>query len=237
MSAKSFVNAANVATAGSLGAGFVAVILASRHEFAWAAAMVCLAVVLDVLDGVLARRFALCSPFGSQLDSLADVVSFGLAPALLLYLAVLESIPVAGVAASLMFLLAGAWRLARFHLIEEPYRFIGVPIPVAGVIAAGIAAWAPSAGLTLAITVVLSALMVSEIPFPTWRALVRLVRVRRAVEVEGATLVETGGRLLGRDHAADRLGATQRARARRKGDEREPEQDQDERVRAPTLAG
>jgi CDP-diacylglycerol--serine O-phosphatidyltransferase len=192
MSAKSFVNAANVVTAGSLGTGFVAVILAGQHEFAWAAGMVSVAVMLDVLDGLVARRFSLCSPFGSQLDSLADVVSFGLAPALLIYLAVLESIPVAGVAACLIFLLAGAWRLARFPLIEEPYRFIGVPIPTAGVIAAVTAALAPAAGLTLAITVVLSALMVSEVPFPTWRAVGRLVRVRRAVKVEDATLVEAG---------------------------------------------
>jgi CDP-diacylglycerol--serine O-phosphatidyltransferase len=191
-SAKRFVNPPNVVTAGSLGVGFVAVILAGQHEFEWAAGMVCLAVAFDVLDGALARRLSLCGPFGSQLDSLADIVAFGVAPALLLYLGGLRSIPVAGVAACLMYLLAGAWRLARFPLIDEPYRFIGVPIPTAAVIVAGMVAWAPPAGLTLAITVVLAALMVSEVPFPTWRAVGRLIRPRRTVEVEEPRMVGAG---------------------------------------------
>ena len=190
-SAKSFVNAANVATGASLGTGFVAVILAGQNEFVWATGMVALALVLDVLDGVLARRLSLCGPFGAQLDSLADIVSFGVAPALLLYLEGLNTIPVAGVAACLAFLLAGAWRLARFRLIEEPYRFIGLPIPTAAIIAAGAAAWAP-AGLALAVALALAALMVSEIPFPTHRAVGRLLLHRRAVDVEDATLVEAG---------------------------------------------
>jgi CDP-diacylglycerol--serine O-phosphatidyltransferase len=179
-SAKSFVNPPNVVTAASLGIGFVAIILAGQHEFWWAAGMISLAVALDVLDGVLARHLSLCGPFGSQLDSLADMVAFGVAPALLLYLGGLRSIPVAGVAACLMFVLGGAWRLARFPLIDEPYRFIGVPIPTAGLIAAGTVACGPEAALTLAIAVVLAALMVSEVPFPTWRAVGRLLRPRRA---------------------------------------------------------
>jgi CDP-diacylglycerol--serine O-phosphatidyltransferase len=191
-SAKSFVNAANVMTAGSLGTGFVALILAGQHEFVWATGMLTVALVLDLLDGYVARRFSLCGPFGSQLDSLADVVSFGVAPALLLYLGGLESIPVAGVAACLMFLLAGAWRLARFPLIEEPYRFIGLPIPTAGIIAAATAALAPAAWIMVAVAVVLAALMVSEIPFPTHREVARLARPRRSVEMEDATLADAG---------------------------------------------
>jgi CDP-diacylglycerol--serine O-phosphatidyltransferase len=191
-SARSYVNAANVVTAASLGSGFIALILAGQHEFGWAAGMVCLAMVLDVLDGMLARKLSLCGPFGTQLDSLADVVSFGVAPALLLYLGVLKSVPVAGVAACLAFLLAGAWRLARFPLIEEPYRFIGLPIPTAGIIASGIAVWAPGGVLALAVTFILAALMVSEIHFPTHRAVGRLLRPRRGVEVEEGALVEAG---------------------------------------------
>jgi CDP-diacylglycerol--serine O-phosphatidyltransferase len=192
MSAKSFVNAANVVTGANLGSGFIALILAGQREFGWAAAMVCLAMVLDVLDGMLARKLSLCGPFGTQLDSLADVVSFGVAPALLLYLGLLESVPVAGVAACLAFLLAGAWRLARFPLIEEPYRFVGLPIPMAGIIASGMAVWSPGRGIALAVAFILAALMVSEIQFPTHRAVARILRPRRGVEVEEPALVEAG---------------------------------------------
>jgi CDP-diacylglycerol--serine O-phosphatidyltransferase len=192
VSARSFVNAANLATAGSLGTGFIVLILAGQHEFTWAAGMVVLALVLDVLDGVLARKLSVCGPFGTQLDSLADVVSFGVAPALLLYLGGLDSVPVVGVAACLAYLLAGAWRLARFPLIEEPYRFVGLPIPTAAIIAAGMAVWSPGRALTVAVAFVLAALMVSEISFPTHRAIGRLLRPRRNVEIEEPVLAEAG---------------------------------------------
>lgn len=169
--ARSFVNGANLMTAASLAAGFVALMLASRGELVWAAAAVGVAAVLDSLDGLLARRLSVCGPFGCQLDSLADMVAFGAAPALMLALGVFDGIPLVGVPVCIAFVLCGAWRLARFPLIAESHRFLGLPIPPAGVIAAVLAALTPPAGLALAVTLVLTALMVSEVPFPTFRRL------------------------------------------------------------------
>ncbi len=209
-SSKSFVTAPNLLTAGRLSAGFVALILASRHELDWAAAVIVAAVCLDVADGALARRLGLCSPFGAQLDSLADIVSFGAAPALMLYAGVLGAIPVAGVGACLAFLLCGSFRLARFPLIEEPHRFLGLPIPSAGLIAAAVAAWAPSAGVALAMTLALAALMVSEVPFPTLRS---LRPSRRRVEVKEATPaagVSANGVLLARAPTTVESGVVER---------------------------
>jgi CDP-diacylglycerol--serine O-phosphatidyltransferase len=182
-SAKSFVNAPNLLTAGRLAVGFVALILAGRQELVWAAGMTVAAVVVDTVDGAVARRLGLCTPFGCQLDALADIVSFGAAPALMLQAGVLGAIPVAGVGACLAFLLCGSWRLARFPLIEEPHRILGLPIPVAGLIAAVVAAWAPPSGFALAMTLAMAALMVSEVPFPTLRTLWQLRGLRgRAVQ-------------------------------------------------------
>jgi CDP-diacylglycerol--serine O-phosphatidyltransferase len=182
---KDHLSGPNLLTSASLAAGFVALILAGQGDIGWAAGAVAVAAALDSLDGLLARRLRSSGGFGSQLDSLADVVSFGVAPALMLHLAVLQTVPVAGVAACLGFVLCGAWRLARFPLVEEPHRFIGLPIPPAGVVAAFVAAAVPSAGLALGVTVVLAVLMVGVIPFPTLLSIGRVLRrPRHRVQVE-----------------------------------------------------
>lgn len=189
-SAKSFVNGPNLLTALGLAAGFVALMLASQGEFAWAAGAVGVAAVLDSVDGLLARRLGLSGPFGSQLDSLADMVAFGAAPGLMLYLGVLEDLPVAGVGACLAFVLAGAWRLARFAAIEDSeHRFLGLPIPPAGLIAAVIAAAGPSPAVAVGLTVVLTVLMISEVPFPTITSLARRVVSRRRAHSEESALI------------------------------------------------
>ena len=195
-SAKSFVNWPNVLTASSLAGGFVALILAGRGEVRWAAGTIAVCLVLDVLDGVLARRLSLCGPFGAQLDSLADIVAFGVAPALMLYTSALGSIPVAGLAVCLVYLVCGAWRLARFPLVEHPRRFIGLPIPTAAVFAVGAAVWPLPAGVALAVALVLSALMISEVPFPTHRMIRRAPRPARPVELGEPRLVRSRSRRL-----------------------------------------
>lgn len=189
-SARSFVNGPNLLTAISLVAGFVALLLASQGEFVWAAGAVGVAAALDSVDGLLARRLGVCGPFGAQLDSLADMVAFGAAPALMLYLGALHEIPVAGVGACLAFMLSGAWRLARFPLIENAHRFLGLPIPPSGVIAATLTALFPIPGLVLAVTLVLTALMVSEVRFPTLWTVWRTLRARRRRREEAALVTE-----------------------------------------------
>ncbi|HLM27675.1 MAG TPA: CDP-diacylglycerol--serine O-phosphatidyltransferase [Thermoleophilaceae bacterium] len=177
---------ANLLTSGNLAAGFLALILAEQGDFAWAAGCVGTAALCDSVDGLVARLTKSECEFGSQLDSLADLVSFGIVPALAVYLSVVESVPVAGIAACLGFLLCGAYRLARFQVDEESRRrFVGLSIPPSGLIVVGLAAVQAPRGLTLAVVIVLSLLMVSRIPFPTLAEIRRLTlaparRARRA---------------------------------------------------------
>ena len=177
------VNPANLLTSGNLAAGFLALILVQQGDYAWAAGCVVAAAVFDSVDGLVARLTRSECEFGSQLDSLADLVSFGIVPAIAVYLSVLESVPVAGIAACLGFLLCGAYRLARFQVDEESRRrFVGLSIPPSGLIAVGLAAVEAPRGLTLAVVAVLSLLMVSRIPFPTLAEVRRLTQgpARRA---------------------------------------------------------
>jgi CDP-diacylglycerol---serine O-phosphatidyltransferase len=189
-SAASYMNWPCALTATSLAGGFLALILTAQGDLRWAAGMVVTCGVLDSLDGLLARRLAKSSAFGAELDSLADIVSFGVVPALMLYLGVLHSIPFAGVAVSAGFVLCAAWRLARFSLIDDGRHFVGLPTPPAAVVAAGVAAWAPPAVVALAITSALCLLMVSDFPFPSMRTLGRLLRPDRSTEEEPRVVVK-----------------------------------------------
>jgi CDP-diacylglycerol--serine O-phosphatidyltransferase len=172
---------ANLLTSSNLAAGFLALILAEQGEFGWAAGCVGVAAGCDAVDGLVARLTRSECAFGSQLDSLADLVSFGVAPALILYFSALQLIPGAGLAC-LAFVLCGGWRLARFQAGEESRRhFVGLPIPPAGLITVGLALLDLPSGVALGCVVLVSVLMVSRLPFPTLAELRRLgLPARRA---------------------------------------------------------
>lgn len=162
----------NVATFGNLTAGFLALLFVAQGDFPHAAVLVAVAAGFDFLDGAFARR---CPPdepdetgsgLGANLDSLADVVSFGAVPAFALHQAALHELPVAGLAACVVFFACGAWRLARFPLVREPDHFVGLPIPPAGVALAVAAALDPPPLLVLMTTFALAVLMVGTLPFP-----------------------------------------------------------------------
>ncbi|HEV2742382.1 MAG TPA: CDP-alcohol phosphatidyltransferase family protein, partial [Rubrobacter sp.] len=118
----------HLATCGNLASGFLALLFAASGDFVHAAGFVLAAAVLDLLDGAIARKGCgkgdELSEFGKNLDSLADVVSFGAAPAFAAYAAVLEARPVVGLAGCLVFFVCGALRLARFPLVGRPDRFV-----------------------------------------------------------------------------------------------------------------
>lgn len=158
---------ANAITSASLVAGFLALIAAARSTVAHAAVLVAVAAVLDSVDGAVARRTGGDTAFGANLDSLADLVSFGVVPATALYLRSLHTLPVLGLAACLGFLLAGAWRLARFPLVKQSAHFVGLPIPVAGIVVMLVLLWGPGPVPVAIATVAAAALMVSTLPFPT----------------------------------------------------------------------
>ncbi len=125
-------------TVGNIFAGFVALIACLGQQYQVAAVAIGLAVVLDGLDGRVARLANVTSDFGLQLDSLADVVSFGIAPAILVYSWGLSEFGRFARFSAFVFLICGVMRLARFNVqVQDLKHFAGLPIPAgAGVIAA-----------------------------------------------------------------------------------------------------
>lgn len=189
---KDFVNPANLLTSGNLVAGFLALILAARGEFVWAAGLIGVAATFDSVDGIVARHTRAESVFGSRLDSLADLVSFGAAPALILYTGSLHELPVLGLAASMAFVLGGAWRLARFSLLEDRHYFVGFPIPPAAVISIVLVVVPAPAPLVCVVTALLAGLMVSTVPVPTFAQLLAGLRRPETGELELGAPAESG---------------------------------------------
>lgn len=179
---KEYVSLANFLTSGSLVAGFLSVLLVFRDNLAAAAALIALAAILDLLDGAAARRAGNENAFGTNLDSLADVVSFGAAPALALYMGSLYALPLIGLAGCILFFLCGAWRLARFSTRKNPFYFVGCPIPGAGVLVAVLAAFETPAFFALPVVLILGALMIGTMPFPTLSGLRNREELSQEVE-------------------------------------------------------
>jgi CDP-diacylglycerol--serine O-phosphatidyltransferase len=175
-----YVNLANCITSGSLACGFAALVWAAEDRFGLAAAAIVVAAVLDGLDGLAARMRRTSGRFGSNLDTLADVTAFGAAPGLMLARGPLDELPVVGMATAVLFVTAGAWRLARFSIVENRDHWVGLPIPTAGIVAAGGVAAGLAAWPLAVVALVLALLMVSEIPFPTASGLRAARRGRRA---------------------------------------------------------
>src|SRR5271170_2692945 len=127
----------NLITLFALGLGLTAIRLAMEGSIEWAVSAVAAAAVLDGLDGRIARALKGTSRFGAELDSLADFVDFGVAPALVLYVFTLSQMRSLGWFAALIFAIACALRLARFNvMIDDPnrpawqsYFFVGMPAP------------------------------------------------------------------------------------------------------------
>lgn len=121
-------------TVGSMFLGYYAIILGLRHEFGTAVTLIILAGVLDSLDGRIARMTGSASEFGKELDSLSDFLSFGLAPALLLYQWGFKDLGRTGWLFAFLLPVAGAMRLARFNVLApaaDKRYFVGLPIPAA----------------------------------------------------------------------------------------------------------
>jgi CDP-diacylglycerol--serine O-phosphatidyltransferase len=169
----------SVFTVGNIFAGFCAVISTLQGHYGLAAIAIGIAVVLDGVDGRLARMTGSTSDFGLQLDSIADVISFGLAPAVLVYAWGLEDFGNFARFSAFVFLICGAMRLARFNAqVQEMKHFAGLPIPAgAGMIAATVHFFQTPPGSDLfkvalvVMTYVLSFLMISTIRYPSLKQL------------------------------------------------------------------
>jgi CDP-diacylglycerol--serine O-phosphatidyltransferase len=128
-------------TLGNLFCGYACVVYAMRGEYETAAPFIGFAIVLDMLDGRIARLTDTASAFGVEFDSLADVISFGIAPAILSFSWGLSALGRLGWAAGFMFLSAAAMRLARFNIQSatggDKRYFAGLPSPAGARGAAG----------------------------------------------------------------------------------------------------
>lgn len=129
----------NLLTTGNLFAGFVSIISTIEGDYEKAAIAILISWVLDILDGKVARLARATSRFGIEYDSLADLVAFGVAPGLLLYMWGLTDLERLGWLVSFAFVACGALRLARFNTMattEAKQYFMGLPIPgAAGMVA------------------------------------------------------------------------------------------------------
>jgi CDP-diacylglycerol--serine O-phosphatidyltransferase len=129
----------NLITSGSLFAGFYVIIASTDGNFVRAAWFILLSAILDGLDGKVARLTGTTSKFGVELDSLADMVAFGVAPGVLMYTWALKPFGKLGWLAAFLYVVCGALRLARFNVqvsTVESKRFVGLPIPAAASIVA-----------------------------------------------------------------------------------------------------
>ena len=136
----------SIFTVGNMFCGYACVVHALRGELEIAAPYIGIAIVLDILDGRIARMTGTTTAFGLELDSLADVISFGLAPAVLAFAWGLSELGRVGWAAGFIYLSAAAMRLARFNILSsapsDKRYFVGMPSPpAAGVAAATVFAW------------------------------------------------------------------------------------------------
>lgn len=175
----------NIVTSMNLFCGFYSIVASVRQDFQTAAWAIIAATVFDLLDGRVARLARATSEFGVQFDSLSDLVSFGVAPGLLVYQWALAPFDRLGILASFLFVCCAALRLARFNVSVAKYPkafFQGLPTPMA----AGLVStffifqnallWPEeSHHFVLVLTLGLASFMVSSIPFPSfkevnWRA-------------------------------------------------------------------
>ncbi len=119
--------------------GFVSLNFSIRGKFDMAALSIIFSAIMDLLDGRLARALRLSSPIGRELDSLSDVISFGVAPSLLIYLWGLQYLPKLGFLIAFVYLVGGILRLARFNVLASSGTvarryFEGLPIPSAAMV-------------------------------------------------------------------------------------------------------
>ena len=171
----------SIITVANMFCGWACIVYAMRGDYVTAAPLIAFAMILDTLDGRVARLMGATSDFGVEFDSLADVISFGVAPAVLMFTWGLEPLGRVGWAVGFLYVTATAMRLARFNIQSgggDKRYFVGLPSPAAaGVLASTVFAY-PSgllqvqeAVLALVVVIVPAALMVSRVRYRSFGAL------------------------------------------------------------------
>jgi CDP-diacylglycerol--serine O-phosphatidyltransferase len=128
--------AANFLTFTSMVFGLFAIIKSIEGNFKISALLIIVAAIFDFSDGFVARKLNITSKFGKYLDSNSDLIAFGVAPGLLIYLSALYQFNFIGILVSFFFISGGVFRLARYNATEFSGSYVGVPITIAGMILA-----------------------------------------------------------------------------------------------------
>jgi len=169
----------NIFTALNMACGFVAIMFALKGRTYMACMALFFGAIFDSVDGRVARLTGTTSAFGEQFDSMSDLVSFGVAPALVFYMHFLTGFNRLGMVAAFLFVLCGALRLARFNAnierVSSDY-FQGAPIPMAALALIGLLLFTLAIpfphqlrALPLLYIAFYSVLMISNIPFPSFK--------------------------------------------------------------------
>lgn len=168
----------NLFTLANLFSGTSAILLAIKGNYRLCCLLILAGAFFDFLDGLSARMLKAQSNFGLQLDSLSDVTTFGLAPAILSYTAVLKGMPRVEIVIPFLFVATAALRLARFNVQERESKgnhFIGLPTPAAAGTVVSLFLFSLKYELAQILNIVplmmilLSYLMVSRIPYPAFK--------------------------------------------------------------------
>lgn len=190
----------NLFTAGGVFSGMMSLIMSASGKYEYAAWLILLALIFDGLDGRVARMTKTTSKFGVEFDSLADIVSFGVAPAMLLYQYCGLDYGRFGMVVSGLYVVFGAIRLARFNVTTseiEPSVFIGVPIPTAAVFVSILILLYEKYTLDIYIplllaTLFVAVLMVSNIRYPSFKKIdlqkANFIKVLVALVITASTL-------------------------------------------------
>jgi CDP-diacylglycerol--serine O-phosphatidyltransferase len=189
----------NAITTAALFAGFYAIVQAMNNRFAVAAAAIFVAMVFDGLDGRVARLTRTQSDFGAEFDSLSDMVSFGAAPALVMYEWALRGLGKYGWAAAFAYCACAALRLARFNtniaVVDKRY-FQGLPSPAAAALVAGFV-WAAETfryrgveldWIAVAVTVFAAFTMVSNVRYYSGKD----INIRKSIPFWGIVVIAIG---------------------------------------------
>lgn len=156
----------NLCTGANLLCGVLAIAAVFNHNFVLSLVFIILAAVLDRADGMLARRYNVSSAFGRELDSLADLISFGVAPSAMLYGSMTGNWSYAGLACFGFFTLCGAYRLARYNISGSTGFFQGLPITIGGTIMAILVFLFHNPAVILTASLIIALAMISTIRIP-----------------------------------------------------------------------
>jgi CDP-diacylglycerol--serine O-phosphatidyltransferase len=164
-------------TVGNIFCGFLSIVSTIREKYEFAALLILIAIIADILDGRIARLTGATSSFGEAYDSLADVISFGVAPAMLAFQWGLWQVPRIGISVAFLFLVAGSIRLARFSSrAHDAKNFEGLPIPAGAGAIAMLVLVSPTPvedpwfiPVVVGFVLCLSLLMVSTLPYRSFK--------------------------------------------------------------------